>query len=121
MRFLGVNYFGHIVTVRWDGGHLFHDPEVALGDATLDSLAALTHLEALELDHTSLDDVGLAKLAPLRRLRWLGLRKTHVTDAGLIHLKGMPDLEWLSVGYSGVTDAGARDLLEALPKLEIVR
>lgn len=121
VRLLGVDYFGNVVTVRWDGGHLFHDPEVVLSDATLASLAALTHLEGLELDHTSLEDVGLAKLAHLRRLRWLGLRKTHVTEASLIHLKGMPDLEWLSVGWTGITDAGAKDLLKALPKLEIVR
>ena len=121
VRLLGVDYFGNVVTVRWDGGHLFHDPEVVLGDATLDSLGALTHLESLELGHTSLDDAGLAKLAHLRRLRWLGLRKTRATDGGLIHLKGMPDLEWLSVGWTGITDVGAKDLLKAHPKLMTVR
>lgn len=120
VKLIGVDYFGNVVGVRWNARHLFHDPEVRLSDATLASLAALTHLETLVLDRSSLDDAGLAKLARLRRLRWLSLNKTRVTDAGLIHLKGMSDLRWLSLGWTVVTDAGKKDLRQALPGLDIM-
>jgi hypothetical protein len=119
VNLIGIDHFGNVVAAGWSVNHLFHDPEVSLSDETLASLGALTHLESLGLAGSSLDDAGLARLSHLRRLKWLALTKTHVTDAGLIHLNRMSDLRWLSVTYTGVTDTGKKDLLKALPGLEI--
>ncbi len=120
VKLIGIDYFGKVVVVRLNVTEIFHKPRLILSDATLTSLGALTHLESLALDGTSLDDAGLAKLGELRHLKWLGLSKTHVTDAGLAQLKGKSDLQWLSLRWTGVTAAGIQDLRKSLPSLTVI-
>ncbi|HXI27851.1 MAG TPA: hypothetical protein VNG89_05505, partial [Vicinamibacterales bacterium] len=52
-----------------------------LGNAGMDTIAKLTTLEAIELDHTKLADAGIAKLAGLAKLTDLLLDSVELTEA----------------------------------------
>ena len=97
------------------------------GDAGMPTLAKMTQLQRLNLDHIGhenehLTSAGLQPLLTLQNLNWLHLGKTHIDDAGLRSLAGLPQLETLILhDCEGITDAGVADLKAALPKLEIDR
>ena len=121
----------------------------AVSDAGLVQLKGMTNLSVLLFDHTQISDAGLVQLKGLTHLRYLYLQGTRVTDAGLVHLKGLTNLYYLGLdgtlvidaglahlkdltnlrrlvlvgllGDTPVTDAGARELNQALPRLEIFR
>src|SRR5262249_25028220 len=77
---LGVDYFGHVVTV---------DMESRGSDAVLAHVGTLGRLEHLSLTASRLSDARLAHLGQLSHLQELTLGGTGITDAGLVHLKGL--------------------------------
>src|SRR5205807_9451030 len=95
-------------------------PDRKLTDADLQTLAALTDLQVLDLSSTGVTDRGLRYLAPLKKLRTLGLARTRVTDAGLNEIKGLTGLLSLDLTGTKVTAAGATALRKALPRCKVV-
>ncbi len=113
-------------------------------DDGLKYLETLKELQVLDLTETQVSDNGFAHLSRLKGLKKLTVPHT-TTDAALIHLKALTNLELLQIAEapgarSGgamnptgpepkevaleschFTDQGARDLLAAIPKLNIVR
>jgi hypothetical protein len=77
-------------------------------DAAMRTVAGLTCLTDLYLDHTAVGDTGLKELKGLRSLKHLSLANTHITDAGLRELAAFPDLEGLGLSGTAVTDAGMK-------------
>ncbi len=74
-------------------------------------LGALTDLEELYFDESSITDVGLARLKGLTHLKYLDLDSAHqITDAGLAHLKGLTQLENLDLLGDNITDVGLAHL-----------
>jgi hypothetical protein len=51
----------------------------------------------------------------------LTLSGTRVTDAGLVHLAGLKSLAHLTVRGAGVTEAGVAALLQARPRVRVIR
>jgi Leucine Rich repeat len=92
-----------------------------LSDAELVHLSGLTKLSYLNIDSTQLTDAGLAHLKALTNLTYVDFEGTQFTDTGLRHLKGLTKLTTLNLRDTKVTDAGVKELLDALPKLTIVR
>jgi hypothetical protein len=111
-------------------------------DSDLPRLAALPHLERLDLSLTRITDHGMQKLksAPgivelnlyyaeqitdegmaavkeWKRLKRLNLRGTKVTDNTLEHISGILTLEALDAGFAQVTDVGL-DRLTTLVNLK---
>ena len=85
-------------------------------------LAALTNLQDLNLEDTSITDAGLAQLKALTKLTRLNISGTEVTDAGLAHLKAVKSLKEIKLPINEkITDAGEGDLRKALPDLKVSR
>jgi hypothetical protein len=63
----------------------------------------------------------LENLKALTNLNTLSLANTRITNKGLEQLKGLTKLQALHLKGSLVSDAGAKELMTALPKLEIDR
>jgi hypothetical protein len=104
---------------------------------------SLAKLRWLYLDGTLITDLSLPRLEGSTELEWLSLNGTRITDRGLVHLKGLPSLTGLSLQDCSVSDAGiaslrgcnrleklwlggskvspqgARQLMGALPKLNV--
>ncbi len=75
-------------------------------------------VEALHVDHATLDDAALEKLRDIPKLTTLGLTMTPITDLGLKRVAELKNLRYLALyGVRTVTDAGAKHL-EALTELE---
>lgn len=113
-----------------------------VSDSDLDAVAALEHLEKLDLSHTRVSDLGLLRLKNLRNVRELNLfyaelvtdeglaavktwpkierlnfRGTKVTDNTLALLAGKDSIRMLDIGFAEVTDSG----LQHLPKYKGLR
>ncbi|MEN6493633.1 MAG: leucine-rich repeat domain-containing protein, partial [Thermoguttaceae bacterium] len=69
----------------------------------------------------SLTDAGLVHLQGLTHLQSLDLRHTSITDAGLEHLKGLAQLRSLNLAGTQVTEEGVKRLQQALPECLILR
>lgn len=117
---LGVDYFGHVVEVIFEGGDadLVHVPPLgrldrlyvtntsSVTDAGLDHLKGMTGLRRLHLPWLRVSDAALKHVEGLTALRSLGLTGTRVTGTGFQHLKGLPALEELYLGHTRVDDRG---------------
>jgi hypothetical protein len=90
-------------------------------DAGLAHLKGLTNLTELDLSGTLVTDAGMTHLKGLTNLTKFDLSGTQVTDSGMAHLKGLTNLTKLNLTDTHVTDAGAKELQQALPKLNIAR
>ncbi len=73
-------------------------------------LAAMGHLEDVQIERSPVDEACLDHLVGLTRLKSLELANTELTDAGLARLARLPALTSLTCGGSGVTDAGLATL-----------
>jgi hypothetical protein len=82
-----------------------------VGDASLEHLKGLTHLEILRLKDSAVTDDGLVYVKGLTNLEVLELGRTKVTDKGLEHLKGFTKLQRLDLGGTEVTDKGLEHLM----------
>jgi Leucine-rich repeat (LRR) protein len=77
------------------------------GDATLEVIGGLPHLESLNISGNDITDAGLAHLVGLKNLRELyvgGCEK--VTDQGLVSLGKITSLQVLSLNRTPVTEKG---------------
>lgn len=75
-------------------------------DTTLEHLANVTTLEAIDVGFAQITDVGLDRLAPLVNLKELVISGNKLTDNGLQALRQFPGLTHLSLGGSQRTDSG---------------
>ena len=75
-------------------------------DTTLEHLANVTTLEALDVGFAQITDVGLDRLTPLVNLKELVVGGNKLTDMGLQALRQLPSLTKLSLGGSQRTDSG---------------
>jgi len=75
-------------------------------DTTLEHLANVTTLEALDVGFAQITDVGLDRLTPLTNLKELMVGGNKLTDMGLQALRQLPNLTSLSLGGSQRTDSG---------------
>lgn len=97
-----------------------HLSRTAITDAAATSLASLTRLERLWLDHTAVGDgiVPVLKLMP--ELEYLNLVGTKVSDAAIPVLGDLPKLKKLYVWNSAMTAEGVAALRQAKPQLEVI-
>lgn len=75
-------------------------------DTTLEHLANVTTLEAIDVGFAQITDVGLDRLAPLVNLKELVISGNKLTDMGLQALRQMTGLTHLTLGGSQRTDSG---------------
>ena len=75
-------------------------------DTTLEHLAKVATLEALDIGFAQVTDVGLDRLTSLPNLRELVLGGNKLTDTGLQALRQLPGLTALSLGGAQRTDSG---------------
>ncbi len=75
-------------------------------DTTLEHLANVTTLEAIDVGFAQITDVGLDRLTPLVNLKELVIGGNKLTDIGLQALRQLPSLTHLSLGGSQRTDSG---------------
>jgi len=75
-------------------------------DTTLEHLAQVATLEALDVGFAQITDVGLDRLTALAHLKELALGGNKLTDTGLQALRQFPHLTVLSLGGSQRTDSG---------------
>jgi internalin A len=88
-----------------------------LTDVNIESLAALTQLEALNIGGSSVSDAGMKSLAALVNLRELDLSRMEITAKGLAPLSAMTKLRRLNLwGCERVDDKA----VESLGPLEIL-
>ena len=90
-----------------------------LSDAALAAIGRFTDLRQLNLSRVELTDSGLEKLTGLASLDQLDLAGNPVTDAGLDHLRPLKSLRSLLLNDTKTTAAGQKQLVEAMPKLQI--
>jgi hypothetical protein len=105
-----------------DGSLLTKDPQPP-GPAWLRRVLGddfFMNVVKLDLTQTEIGDAGLEHLKGLPHLQSLYLG-TEVTDAGLAHLKGLTELRYLNLSRTHVTDAGVQGLQKALPHCTIRR
>jgi internalin A len=134
MDLIGVDYFGHVTTVRLSRfetssifsqiGRLARLQRLRLvapsfSDAGMAHLNKLTELTSLDLRGTNVTDAGLMHLAGLTKVSVLNLDDTQVSDAGLLHLRGLRNLEWLGISRTNVSDDGMNELKRALPNVSV--
>jgi hypothetical protein len=96
-----------------------------LTDKTLESLAAIPHLQHLTAQGHQFTDRGLIhvqKMSELKSLEISNLDGLDISDAGLAHLKSLDKLERLAIQGSKVTDVGLNSLkhLKSLKELRIM-
>ena len=96
-------------------------------DTTLEHLADVTTLEALDVGYAQITDVGLDRLTPLQNLRELTIGGNKLTDVGLQALRQLSGLTSLSLGGEQRTDSGLWSIsltdagLEAILTLQNLR
>lgn len=100
----------HLRHVNLVGSHVIDDG--------LRYLKELPALERLELSD-GITDAGLEHLSSLPALVSLDLFGTEITDAGLEHLRPIRTLRKLRVDESRISQDALRDLVAAMPGLEI--
>lgn len=93
--------------------------DVRLEFAGLRHLAAAPKLEALNFYNTVLDETALDGIANCRHVT--GLRLTGISDGDLRHLSRLHGLRGLGIKNCRLTDEGARQLVDELPGLTILR
>lgn len=92
---------------------------IAVSDFNIDHIAALTGLEALNLEGTKISDRGLAKLASLKNLRELNLSRTRTTSRGMQVLTDLP-LRHLKLWQAQGINDDAVSAFNQLGQLEIL-
>lgn len=89
----------------------------AVGDAGLGVVQSAAKLNHLIAEHTRITDAVLETIAECRQLEILDLTGTRITDAGLAHVRGLTKLRELWIGQTAVSDAGL-EYLAGLVQLE---
>ncbi len=115
-------YLDQIGGVRWVDWQVttlyLRGSSVTSQDLTL--LRQLPAVRYLNLDSTVIGDAGLEQVALLEHLEILILNRTLVTDAGLEHLSNLTSLQVVELSGTSVTLAGMERLHEKHPHCTIV-
>lgn len=90
-----------------------------IGDADLEPLLEVRHVEELWLGKTGVTDRGLRSIVRLSGLKRLFLYDTAITDAGIEEIIKLPQLEELDLRNTKVTDEGL-DLLPSMKHLKLL-
>ena len=89
-----------------------------LTDVNIESIAALTQLEALNMGGSIVSDAGMKSLEPLANLQTLDLSRMELSDKGLEPLAKLPKLRRLSLWENPRIDDRALQPLLALKSVE---
>lgn len=98
-------------------GQMVQFPLLSFDGSTLDRLADLPHLKAIDLDALTINDDDLTRLARVKQLERLQIFRGQVTHAGLRHLTALPRLTRLELWDLPLTDEGMVHL-KCLPSLQ---
>ncbi|MBC8871780.1 MAG: hypothetical protein H8E44_20320 [Planctomycetes bacterium] len=119
----GLNQIGRLTSLE----RLFLNNNDGLTSGLLTEIAHLKNLHRLELDSIALDEADLVHLAALTKLETLGLScsnsESKLTDHGLTYVGRIPTLRSLTIQDARITDKGVSDLikLNALQTLGLAR
>jgi hypothetical protein len=91
----------------------------SITDEDMKSIAALSALRRLSVEHTVISDLGIQFLSPLSNLTYLNVVATKVTDDGIAYLSAAKNLRRVFIYQTSITDAGFEKLQSASPELEI--
>jgi hypothetical protein len=91
-----------------------------VGDREIERLAALKHLQLIDLSFTDVTGESLRALSSLKELVSLRLEGCDVKDKHLIALGDMPQLAMLYLGRTQITDAGLKQI-RRLEKLNLLQ
>ena len=91
-----------------------------LTDVNIESIAALTQLETLDIGGAIVSDVGMKAITPMINLQTLDLSRMEITSRGLEPLTKLPKLRKLNLWQSTRIDDQAASYLLAMKSLEEV-
>jgi len=91
---------------------LIDHPNSRFSAIGLKRLAGLPSLEQLRIRGAGIDDAALAQLAEIKTLRVLNLPQGAFSDEALAHLRSLAHLEQLRFGSPHVTSAGMQTIAE---------
>jgi hypothetical protein len=91
-----------------------------LEDQGAASIAKLSKMQDLNIEHSEVSDAGMARLAALTELRRLNLDNTQVTDDSAAAIVNLKKLTWLNLYHTLFTKQGYETVKAALPECEIV-
>ncbi len=103
------DYFGTISVVNIYTYGNFGQPAT---DETLQRIAAVRSIEALDVSSSRISDEGLSHLTQMPRLGSLALHSHGITDAGIAHLKALHSLRELWIACPLITDTSLAHLAE---------
>lgn len=111
---IGEDHFHDVTWVRIEGRNF--------GDAQLERLRSLDHIETLGIVQTAITDAGLRHLSGRHALKGLCLGGNWIGDAGIdnLDLKSLPKLELLEIRSTLVTPAKIKEIKTRFPKLMIL-
>jgi hypothetical protein len=130
VRAVGVDYFGHVVSVELSGrtrpdrlpvalahlGNLTKLDHLALTDVDFSGsnnmlqLRGLSRLRELSLRRIRNAEAVLSQIVGLTRLQRLDVRHTQIPDWALAHLERITNLEELDLSHMGISDEGLAHL-----------
>jgi hypothetical protein len=90
-----------------------------IDDQALESVATMSELRRLYLQHTMIEGDGLVHLAELAKLEYLNLYGTNVGDAALEQLAAMGGLQTVYLWQTQVSEEGVDDLRARRPDLTV--
>ncbi len=85
-------------------------------DAQLSTIAKLTSLTRINLDHSKITDKGLSQLKTLSQLQYLNLVATSVTVNGIEQLKEMNNLRQVFIYQTAISGSEWMNLKKTFPK-----
>lgn len=101
---------GRVVTVNLRGSWI--------NDEEMVQLAAMPHLERLDLSHTRISDEGLMRLKPAPKIRELNLFYAEwITDQGMTAISGWKQLQRLNLRGTRISD-GTLEIVSRITGLE---
>jgi hypothetical protein len=90
-----------------------------IDDHALGSVATMSELRRLHLQHTTIEGDGLVHLTELATLEYLNLYGTNVGDAALDHLAAMGGLQTVYLWQTQVSEDGVNGLRARRPDLTV--
>ncbi len=87
----------------------------SITDAAMSSIAKLTTLTRLALEHTNISDEGIKQLQPLSNLLYLNIVGTKVTANGLSELKALQNLQSVYLYQSAIPGSELPSLQKMFP------
>ncbi|MFN3326013.1 MAG: leucine-rich repeat domain-containing protein [Bryobacteraceae bacterium] len=91
-----------------------------LTDVNVESIAALTQLEVLNMGGAIVSDVGMFAIEKLVNLHTLDVSRMEITAKGLDPLTRLPELRRLNLYQATRIDDSAAEFIAAMKKLEIL-